>query len=414
MIKRIAIGLLGVTACAFVIWQAGRIGIARTLAQYALVANDREAAARAVRILPGDAETHATRGLVLQHTENYSAAIRELERAVQLRPRDYFPWMILGVTRDLNGDSNGALEALRQSIALAPTYAKAHWQLGNLLLRMGQTDEAVKELRFAASSDSTFLPNVIDLAWGLSRNDSAKTVAAIQPQNDSQRIALAIFFAQHKQGAAALDQFRALKSLSDERVHDLVHELLNTKLFPEAYEVWARLHNMTASTPLLLNGSFEDEVVVGQNGFGWQIPAEPSNMTISIDPSQFQSGAKSLRIDFHGNSKPTDALASQFAIVKPQTHYQLTLYSQSKDFVSAAAPVISVTDAADEKTVLAKSASLVSDGAIWRAISIEFTTGQETKAISIRLSRQECSTDPCAAFGALWVDSFALSEQRTK
>ena len=412
--KRIAIGWLGLIVCAFGFWQAARIGVARTLTQYALVANDRDATARAVRILPNDAETHAIRGLVLQHTENYSEAIRELERAVQLRPRDYFPWMILGVTRDLNGDTNGAVAALRQSIALAPSYAKGHWQLGNLLLRLGQTDEAFKELRFASSSDSTFLPNVIDLAWGVTRNDSAGTVEAIQPQTDSERIALALFFAQHKQGTAALDQFRGLKSLSNERVHDLVHELLGVKLFPEAYEVWARLHNTTNSAPLLLNGSFEDEVAVGQNGFGWQIPAEPSNMTISIDPSQFQSGAKSLRIDFHGNSKPTDALASQFAIVKPETRYQLTLYSQSKDFVSAAPPIISVLDAADEKNILAKSPSLVSDGAVWRAISIDFTSGKETKAISIRLSRQECSTDPCGAFGALWVDSFALSEQRTK
>ncbi|PYS22545.1 MAG: hypothetical protein DMF72_13105 [Acidobacteria bacterium] len=412
--KRIAIGLLGVIACGLGIWQAARIGVARTLAQYALVANDRDAAARAVRILPSDAETHATRGLILQHTENYSEAIRELERAVQLRPRDYFPWMILGVTRDLNGDPNGAINALRQSIALAPSYAKAHWQLGNLWLRLGQTDEAFRELRFASSSDATFLPNVIDLAWGVSRNDSARTVAAIQPQTDPARIALALFFAQHKQGSAALDQFHALKSLSGERVHDLVHELLTAKLFPEAYEVWARLHNTTRSTPLLLNGSFEDEVDVGQSGFGWKIPAEPSNTTISIDPSQFQSGAKSLRIDFHGNSKPTDALASQVAIVKAETRYQLTLYSQSKDFISAAAPVISVIDAADEKNIMARSASLVSDSNGWRAISIDLTSGKETKAIIIRLSRQECASDPCAAFGTLWVDSFALSEQRAK
>jgi len=412
--KRIAIGLFGVIACAFGIWQAARIGVARTLAEYASVANDRDAAARAVHILPSDAETHATRGLVLQHTENYPDAIRELERAVQLRPHDYFQWMILGVTRDLNGDTNGALEALRQSIALAPSYAKAHWQLGNLFLRQGQTDEAFKELRFASSSDSTFLPNVIDLAWGISRNDSARTIEAIQPQTDSTRIALALFFAQHKQGSAALDQFRALKSLSDERVHDLVHELLAAKLFPEAYEVWARLHNTTTSTSSLLNGSFEDEVAVGQNGFGWQIPAEPSNTTISIDPSQFQSDAKSLRIDFHGNSKPTDGLASQFAIVKPETRYQLNLYSTSKDFVSAAPPVVTVIDAADEKNILARSSSLASDSNGWRAISIDFTTGKATKAIIIRLSRQECTSDPCGAFGSLWVDSFALSEQRTK
>jgi len=412
--KRIAIAAIGIVACAFGIWQATRVGVARTLAQYAIVTNDRDAAARAVRLLPNDAETHSTRGVVLQHTENYLEATRELERAVQLRPRDYFPWMILGVTRDLNGDAKGALEALRQSVELAPSYAKTHWQFGNLLLRMGQTDEAFRELRFAALSDPTLLPNVIDLAWGTYRNDAAKTVEVIQPQTDSARLALAIFFAQHKQGTGALDQFRALKSMSDERVHDLVHELLAAKLFSEAYEVWTRIHNMPATTPSLLNGSFEEDIVVGQNGFGWRIPSEPSNVTISIDPSQFQSGAKSLRIDFHGNSKPTDPLASQFVVVRPATPYQLTFCVSSKDFVSAAPPIVTVTDAADEKIIIARSSSLVTDAGGWRSITIDFITDKEANAVDIKLSRQECSTDPCGAFGALWVDSFTLSEQRTK
>ncbi len=412
--KRIAIAAIGIIACGFGIWQAARAGVARTLAQYAFVTNDRDAAARAVQLLPADAETHATRGVVLQHTENYPEATRELERAVQLRPRDYFPWLILGVTRDLNGDHNGALEALRQSVALAPSYAKTHWQLGNLLLRLDRTDEAFAELRFAASSDSTLLPNVIDLAWGTYRNDAAKTTEAIHPHTDSARLALAIFFAQHKQGTAALDQFRALKSTSDERVHDLVHELLAAKLFPEAYEAWSRIHNSRATTPSLLNGSFEEDIVVGQNGFGWQIPSELSDITISVDPSLFQSGTKSLRIDFHGNSKPADALVSQVVVVRPATRYQLAFYVSSKDFVSAAPPVVTVTDAADQKTVLARSSSLVTDAAGWRSISIDFTTGKETSAISLRLLRQDCTSDPCAAFGTLWLDSFALREQTTK
>ncbi len=62
--KRIAIAAIGIVACAFGIWQATRVGVARTLAQYAIVTNDRDAAARAVRLLPNDAETHSTRGVV--------------------------------------------------------------------------------------------------------------------------------------------------------------------------------------------------------------------------------------------------------------------------------------------------------------------------------------------------------------
>src|SRR5205823_5736528 len=183
---------------------SARIGFARTQAMNALVTNETVAAERSARMLPNDAEVHSARGIVLQRTENYPEAGRELERAIQLRPRDYFLWMMLGVTRDLNDDQQGAVGALRESVALAPAYAKPHWLLGNLLLRMDQADEAFKELRFAADRDSSLLPNVIDLAWGMSHNDAAQTVAAISPQTDSARISLAVFLAAHKQGTAAI------------------------------------------------------------------------------------------------------------------------------------------------------------------------------------------------------------------
>jgi Flp pilus assembly protein TadD len=103
-----------------------------------------------------DPETHAARGAVLQRTGDYAGACRELERAIQLRPRDYFLWMLLGVSRDLNSDQE-ARASVATSNHAAPVYAKPHWLLGNLLLRTNETAEAVRELQFAATSDETSL-----------------------------------------------------------------------------------------------------------------------------------------------------------------------------------------------------------------------------------------------------------------
>src|SRR5207245_7295966 len=100
----------------------------------------------------------------------------------------------------------GAVAALGESVALAPAYAKPHWLLGNLLIRTGQVDEAFRELRFAADRDPSLLPNVIDLAWGISHGDAAQTVATIQPQNDRALMSLAVFLAVHKQGTSAIDE----------------------------------------------------------------------------------------------------------------------------------------------------------------------------------------------------------------
>jgi hypothetical protein len=48
--------------------------------------------------------------------------------------------------------------AARQAIPLAPDYAEPHYQLGNILVRAGQTEEGFKELQLAAASNPTLFP----------------------------------------------------------------------------------------------------------------------------------------------------------------------------------------------------------------------------------------------------------------
>src|SRR5712691_2680258 len=179
--KRVIIAVVASAALAWAAWQAASTGWARTLGEGADRTNDTAAADRAVSLSPSDAETHAARGGVLQRTEDYQRAVMEFQRAVQLRPRDYYLWMLLGVTEDQNGDQETALAALGQSVSLAPSYANPRWQLGNLLLRMGQTDRAFAELGRAASDNPELLPNVIDLAWGIHGGDVGAVLAIVPP-----------------------------------------------------------------------------------------------------------------------------------------------------------------------------------------------------------------------------------------
>ena len=407
-LKRIVVAIVASMICCWAIWQAALTGYARTLATYAQLTNQTDAADRAVALSPRDAETHSARGIVLQRTENYSEACDEFERAVQLRPRDYYLWMMLGVTRDLNQDQDGALRALRQSVALAPVYAKPRWQLGNLLLRMGQADEAFSELRKAASSDSSLWPNVTDLAWGVYRGDPKAVVLVIKPETDAARLALAIQFASHHEGTAAIEQFRATRAASNNNTQRLINELLKAKAFTEAYEVWSRMRGLPLTNLALRNAGFEDPITVGHSDFGWQIP-NVVNVTMSVDTAQHHSGARSLRIDFHGNSNPASPLLTQLVLVKPGTHYHLTLSALSKELVSAAAPMITVTDASDPKNaVLIQSPSLNSEPNVWRDVAIDFNTNAGTQAVTITLARQSCPNDPCPAVGTLWLDSFDL------
>ena len=408
--KRVLIAVIAAAACCAGIWQAARIGRARTLAHEALRTNNIGYADRAISLVAGDAETHAVRGAILQRTGDYAGACRDLERAIQLRPRDYFLWMLLGVSRDLNQDQQGAMRALRQAIALSPVYAKPHWLLGNLLLRTNNTTEALEELRFAAASDETLLPNVIDLAWGVNRRDPLLTVNALQPQTDNARMALAVFFAGHNQGPAALEQFRAVKSASRENNHNLMNALLQGNLFSEAYEVWTTLHGRSGAVKTLLNPGFEDEIAVGETGFDWQISDSIPNVTMSADPTQFQSGSKSLRVDFRGESNPSTPVVNQLVLVKPRTNYRLTFQALTKDFLSAGVPLVNVVDAANEKGAALGQSQALATATTWREFQVEFSTRDQTSAVRLMILRQGCNGGPCAAFGTVWLDSFDLRE----
>ena len=379
-----------------------------------MITSETSAADEAVNLSPADAEAHCVRGILWEREENYAQAQLEVERAVRLRPRDYSIWLLLGIMRDENHDQEGALRAFRQSKELAPAYALPRWQLGNLLLRMGETDAAFNELRAAAASNPELLPNVIDLAWGIYRADVNAVLVAVPPKTDAARIELAIFFARHQQSSIAADQFLAARAAPARKAEVLLGALLTVRAFGDAYRVWARMHGLPATEAIgtIRDAGFESPITVGEAGFGWQIAPDVTNVTMSIDEGAHQSGARSLRVDFHGNSNPQSPLLTQIILVEPLTHYHLGLAALTKDFVSAADAVITLTDASDAgNAVLAQSTPLRPDANVWRDFGIDFTTNANTQAITITLARQTCTNNPCPAIGTVWLDSVSIESR---
>src|SRR5438093_13214231 len=240
--KRLLIAVFGLAACAWLLWYAALIGYARTLAKVAALTNIQAVAERSVELSPYDAETRFTRGELLVDSQTYDEAVGELANSPRLRPRDYYLWLELGIARDQAGDQEGALRALRQATSLAPAYANPRWQLGNLLLRMGQYDDAFAELRKASSSNPGLFPNVVDLAWGISQKDVASTEEAVAPHTDFEHMTLSGFFAKHGAFQAAINEFSLVKNKTPDESQSLLNVLLDARAFDEAYAVWAPTH----------------------------------------------------------------------------------------------------------------------------------------------------------------------------
>ena len=370
---RAAFTILGVLLCLFLIQASARFGFSRLLTRYALVSNSVSVANEAVQLSPSDPEAHRARATILNRLQMPGEAVKSLEIATALRCRDDYLWIELGNTKEELGNTAGALVAMDQAVRWAPYYAHTHWQRGNLLLRMGQPVDAFAELRTAATANQTYFPNLIDLAWGVSRGDVKATEGLIDIKNDSERTAWIRF-------------------------------LINAKAFREAFELWGRQGTS------IVNGGFEEPFILSDTGVGWFVSPEHKHR-LAIDVSEKFEGARSLQINLDGNWPPATPLLSQIVVVEPATTYRVSFSVKTKDLVTGGPPVLVINDSKNNQ--LGKSENFPTATTAWTSINFDFTTLPTTEAAVISLQRNNCDSSPCPIFGTLWLDQFRIEQTDT-
>ncbi len=372
-------------------------------------------AAEASRYTPTDPEAFRARGVARLATNQPAEAAKEFAQAVALRPRHHLLWIELGHARDQAEDVEGAIKAFEEAVRLAPYFAQPRWFLGNVLFRAGRYEEAFVELRKAVAGDPSLLPLSLELAWAASGGDSRTAERFIQPSTSSARLNLARFLAKHGKATEAVELFRGTGSMNDADRKALLKELMATKEFRAAYEVWAadregpETGNHGVAT--ITDGSFENKINRQEAGFGWRLNFEVQTARMELETSEVHDGERSLRLDWNGNSNPLSQLVTQLVLVEPNTSYRLHFNALLKNVVSGGLPVVVVTDASSkEYLVLGQSEPLKMDERKWRDFEIEFKTGEGTQAVLISLQRQPCASEPCPIFGRAWLDAFQLKK----
>lgn len=409
---RTVIALAALLLCLCCLWAAARAGLARFFATYAAYSTQLDDADRAVRLSPSDPEAHLIRAAILKEEGRLDEAVREYERAAALRPRDYAVWLELGLARDEAEDQAGAILALTEAAHLAPDYAAPRWQLGNMLLRAGRTDDAFAEMRRAAASNPTFLPQLLDLAWTIYSGDVAAVEQAAQPQTAAARLALAHYAARHGKAADAARIFRSVgEATTTEDRRALVVELLAAKQFSVAYDVWSTAPGRSVQPSNFTDGGFEEQVTLNDPGFGWQVARDLRAVKISLDQTEPQTGRNSLRLDWSGDANQASPVISQTVLVEPSARYRLHFSVRTEELVSGGLPFIVVSDAASKDSgTLAQSAPFPAQTVSWQDESVDFTTAKDAQAVVISLQRQSCSSSPCPIFGRVWLDDFSLQK----
>jgi tetratricopeptide (TPR) repeat protein len=404
------------SSCVLAARSAWRTGVARLLVKYAREGVLSEPAQMAVELNPADPETHSALGIVRYNLKDMDGALEEFERAAALRPRDYFLWLQLGRARDEAGDAEGAAIALQKSIALAPYYSEPRWQYGNVLYRRGRLDDAFAEMRRASESNPSLFPAFIDLAWGTYKGDARATASVVRPQTDAQRLSLANFLAAKGEGNEALELFRASGEISKDARKSFLVELMKTKQFGAAYDLWAGVGEAGqsgASNGLgaITEPSFEGHLNPSEVGFGWQQESAVNGIRLSVDTQGAKSGSRSLLIEWSGHANPDATVISQLILVEPGMRYRLSFAARTEEVLTGGLPLLIVADssAADGRT-LAQSKPLPQGTTGWQIYETEFTATAKTEAVIIRVQRQHCGMSTCPMYGRIWLDDFSLQK----
>ena len=389
---------------------SARFGVSRLLARSALIVDSVPVADEAVRLSPSDPDAHRTRAVVLTRQRQYAEAVKSLEAATRLRSRDDVLWLELGNAREEVGDTSGALAAFDQAVRWAPHYAHTHWQRGNLLLRMGRTAEAFGELRTAAAASRSYLPNLVDLAWGISREDAKVAEDLIGMKSDTERLALIRFLASKGKGKEARAQMKLLSAPPLKEVEEEVVRLLfAAKAYNDAFELWTSMPYYRAAS--IFNPGFEESKILTEPGLGgWYLTPGLSKIKLAIDVSEKSSGNSSLQLNFDGEWNPGTPLLSQTVLVNPATIYPLSFSLRTKDLATGGPITLMVNDA-ESGQLLGQSENFPSTDS-WLRLTFEFMTLETSKAAVIRLQRSNCGSSPCPIFGTLWLDEFVIGPTR--
>ncbi|HKQ78063.1 MAG TPA: tetratricopeptide repeat protein [Blastocatellia bacterium] len=349
-------------------------------------------------------------------------AIEELRAAARMSPDDYRVWLALGRAIDRGGDISGARAAFERAIDLAPNHFDPRWAFGNYLLRAGDREGSFAQMRLALSNRPSALPLIFDYAWGVYRGDGKAIAAALDAPRLARllRAQLAALLIYRGRVGAGMEVWQEITTPSAGDAEKVTEALFNTGNFNKSFEVWNSVEIPNRPTPdqdsLLSNGGFEGDLSRGLKTpfLTWQINSVPGAKILQ-DRKEPRDGRRSLRAGFDVRGNQSFIIASQTVPAKPSTTYRLAFSIRADKLLSLSNPLVEVFDSAyvlDQRNRIRAAAPPLPNGdSEWTDYKLEFTTGAQTEAVTVRIARPSCSEPPCPIEGHIWFDEFKLTEK---
>jgi tetratricopeptide (TPR) repeat protein len=407
--KRMVIGA-GAALCLIYVVLAGRLFVASVFGERPELASLQ----RAARLDTGNADyrNHLGRYFALV-ARDPSAAIEPYRAALQLNPHSARYWFDLASAYQVLGDTSNQSGALEHAIEADPTTPDVAWEAANFYLVQGDNEKALREFRVVMANEPSLAAPAIQFCWRINPDVDTLLRDVVPARVEAYSAFLSLLITK-QETAATTKVWAALMTVPQNvelrYVYAYIQYLFDHRDVEQARLVWrqaAPRFGLSSYLPttrnLIVNGDFSLDVLNG--GFDWQYEKQPS-VTLTLDPSDFHGGHRSLLIAFDGPGV-VDAGIRQFIAIQPSTLYEFSAYYKNGELEGAGGPHLTIQDAYTQ-AVLYDSDELKEAG-FWKSATGEFTTGADTGLLVLHVRRLPAGSP---IRGKLWVDDFRLAAKR--
>ena len=337
------------------------------------------------------------------------AALPYCQESVRLNRYDSENWLDLAETLYETGDTQRQRKAIEQALAVDPKTPQVAWNAANFYLLQGEVEPAVGLFAAVLKGDPSLSPLTLKTSWRV-LGKVEPILRMLPPNQDVYLQFVALMVAENQREAAGQVWARLIALNTGINYHAAlfyIENLLGWKQVEAADRSWQQLGDRSpgfkayqrSEQNLVVNGSFENEILNG--GFGWRI--NPQGTAISVDDETVKDGRHSVLVSY---SVPVlDAGLSQLVPVKPNTRYTASAWIETDDLQTANGPRLAAFDAYTGAAFGASDPTSYTTE--WRLVQTQFTTGRDTKLISLRLTRDRQDT---VIRGRLWIDDVNLHQ----